>query len=201
MNIGGFQPFSLSDYPGKISALIFTQGCNFRCPFCHNGSLISVKDIGKIKEEEIFFFLKEREHWLDGVVVTGGEPTIHKDLPDFLRSIREIGLLIKLDTNGSRPDVLRFLFEEGLVDYVAMDIKAPMSIYNKLAGVTVPLKRVEESISLIVDSGIEHEFRTTEVKSLLSPEDIIEIKKNVPKGSKYCLQEFRPENALEENIL
>ena len=201
MNIGGFQPFSLSDYPGKISALIFTQGCNFRCPFCHNGSLISVKDIGKIKEEEIFFFLKEREHWLDGVVVTGGEPTIHKDLPDFLRSIREIGLLIKLDTNGSRPDVLRFLFEEELVDYVAMDIKAPMLSYNKLAGVKVSLKRIEESISLIVDSGIEHEFRTTEVKSLLSPEDIIEIKKNVPKGSKYCLQEFRPENALEENIL
>jgi pyruvate formate lyase activating enzyme len=201
MKIGGFTPFTLSDYPGKVAALVFTQGCNFRCPFCHNGSLMPMDGHSFIMEDDIYSFLQKRRNFLDGVVVTGGEPTIQNGLMKFLRHIKkEIGLQVKLDTNGSRPIILRELFEAGLVDYVAMDIKAPLCSYNKLAGLQVAVERVEESINLISQSGIEHEFRTTVVKSLLSEGDVEGVRKLVPEGSTLRLQKFCPENAYNKNI-
>jgi pyruvate formate lyase activating enzyme len=202
VKIGGFQAFSLSDYPGKTAAIVFTQGCNFRCPFCHNGSLIPRDNPAGtfIPEEKILRHLSERRGLLDGVVVTGGEPTLHPDLPRFLRRIRELGFAIKLDTNGSCPQALRHLLENNLVDYIAMDIKAPVERYDQLAGVPIPVRAVRRSIGLIGGSGIPHEFRTTVVRPLLTDHDILSIRELVPAGSQYTLQEFNPENAFDEAL-
>ncbi len=198
MKIGGFNKFSLSDYPGHVAAVVFTQGCNFRCPFCHNGSLIpgDVPMRLLIPEEKVFEFLENRSSQLDGVVVTGGEPMIQPDLPVFIHRIKTIGFLIKLDTNGSRPEVLRRLLKEKLIDYIAMDIKAPLDIYGRLTGTHTSVSRIQESIELIDRSGIAHEFRTTVVKSLLSPQDLLSIRKLIPPASTHRLQKFRPEHAL-----
>lgn len=153
-----------------------------------------------IPEKEIRHFLKSRVKQLDGVVICGGEPTLQPDLPSFLRKAKALGFEIKLDTNGSRPEVLRALLQEALLDFIAMDIKAPLAIYDRLTGVHTPTKKVEESIELIAESGVAHEFRTTVVKSLLSPVDIQEIQAMVPSGSRHRLQEFRPENALDPEL-
>lgn len=202
MRIGGFQKFSLSDFPGCAAAIVFTQGCNFRCPFCHNSSLIPMKTAPQelIPEDELFGFLGRRRGQLDGVVVTGGEPTLQPDLRAFLRRIKEIGFKTKLDTNGSRPDVLRNLFQEGLVDYVAMDIKAPLAIYSRLAGVSVPTQRIAESIDRIARSGIAHEFRTTVVEPLLSQCDLAAVQAMVPAGSSHRLNAFQHEYALDSAL-
>lgn len=199
MKIGGLQSFSLSDFPGKVAAVVFTQGCNFLCPFCHNGALIPMSPITNalIPENEVCHFLKSRVKQLDGVVICGGEPTLQPDLPSFLRKAKALGFEIKLDTNGSRPEVLRALLQEGLLDFIAMDIKAPLAIYDRLTGVHAPTKKVGKSIELIAGSGMAHEFRTTVVRSLLSPVDIQEIQAMVPPGSPHRLQEFHPENALD----
>lgn len=199
MKIGGFQAFSLSDYPGKTAAIVFTQGCNFRCPFCHNGSLIPSDVPGGvcIPEQKIVRHLETRRSLLDGVVVTGGEPTIQPDLPRFLCMIRGMGYRIKLDTNGSRPDVLRRLLEENLVDYIAMDVKAPSDRYDRLTGISVPMRKVRESIRLIGLSGIRHEFRTTVVRPLLSDSDILSIREMLPPRSPHTLQDFYPEHAFD----
>ncbi|MHC4534764.1 MAG: anaerobic ribonucleoside-triphosphate reductase activating protein [Planctomycetota bacterium] len=198
MKIGGLNKFSLSDYPGLIAAVVFMQGCNFRCSFCHNGSLISNKapDSSLISEEKVFEFLKDRNNQFDGVVITGGEPTIQPGLPEFIHRIVAMELLVKLDTNGSLPEVLRKLMKEKLIDFIAMDIKAPLDIYDHLTGVQTSISRIKESIELIARSGIAHEFRTTVVKQLLSPQDLLSIKKLVPVGSTHRLQKFRPEHAL-----
>ena len=199
MRIGGFQSFSLSDYPGMTAAIVFTQGCNFRCPFCHNGSLIPMVDERErlIPTSRIFRHLRERVGMLDGVVVTGGEPTLQPDLPQFLRRIRDMGYAVKLDTNGSRPRVLRRLIAGSLVDYVAMDIKAPMNRYDILTGVDAPARAVRASIKLIARSGVQHEFRTTVVEPLLSDADIASIGGMIPAGSPHTLQEFNPEHAFD----
>lgn len=199
MRIGGFQSFSLSDYPGMTAAIVFTQGCNFRCPFCHNGTLIPADAEGgsSIPETNILRHLKERRRLLDGVVVTGGEPTMQPDLPRFIRRIREMGYAVKLDTNGSRPKVLRRLLAGNLLDYVAMDIKAPPACYDRLTGVASPVRAVKTSIRLIARSGIAHEFRTTVVKPLLSESDIHAIREMVPVGSPHTLQDFNPEHAYD----
>ncbi|HUV37920.1 MAG TPA: anaerobic ribonucleoside-triphosphate reductase activating protein [Patescibacteria group bacterium] len=199
MRIGGFQSFSLSDYPGMTAAIVFTQGCNFRCPFCHNGALIPACGEGSasIPEMTVLRHLHERRGLLDGVVVTGGEPTLQPDLPRFLRRIREMGYAVKLDTNGSRPGVLRRLLAENLVDYIAMDIKAPMACYDRLTGVAAPVRAIRGSIRLIARSGISHEFRTTVVKPLLSESDILAIAEMVPSGSPHTLQDFNPEHAYD----
>ena len=200
MKIGGLNKFSLSDFPGKISAVVFTQGCNFRCPYCHNGSLIAqhVPNDLLIPEEEFFRFLNIRGRQLDAVVVSGGEPTIQPDLSAFLRRIKGMGLLAKLDTNGSNPKVLRNLLKKELLDYIAMDVKAPLHIYNCLTGTVTPvIRQIQESIVLVSESGIDHEFRTTVVELLLWPEDIRSIQELIPPGSTYRLQDFCPEHALD----
>lgn len=203
MRIGGFQQFSLSDFPGRTAAIVFTQGCNFRCPFCHNGSLIP--QTGKpgdfIPETRVLKFMRLRCGILDGLVVTGGEPTLQPDLPAFLRRIKAMGFEVKLDTNGSRPEVLGDLLLENLVDYIAMDIKGPSAIYDTLTGVRTPIRKLEESIELISKSGIHHEFRTTLVEPLISEADIPLIKEMVPHGSTHRLQMFNPETVFDPSFL
>lgn len=199
MKIGGLNKFSLSDYPAKVAAVVFCQGCNFRCPWCHNGSLIAFNIPGDllIPEEKLFQFLEGRSSQLDGVVVSGGEPTIQPDLPTFIYRIRAMGFLVKLDTNGSQPEVLNELLESNLVDYIAMDIKAPFAIYDRLTGVYAPIRQIKKSIELIAQSSVAHEFRTTVVKPLLSPQDLLSIQKLIPSGSIHRLQKFHSERALD----
>jgi len=198
MKIGGLNKFSLSDYPGKTAAVVFTQGCNFRCPWCHNGSLLStdVAANSLIPEQEILEFLDDRNNQLDGVVISGGEPTIQPDLSKFIHRIKEVVFAVKLDTNGSKPKVLQMLLENKLIDFIAMDIKAPLDIYDRLTGVKTPVHRIRESIELIAASGIAHEYRTTVVNQLLSPKELSVIKKLVPASSKHRFQKFCPEHAL-----
>lgn len=202
MKIGGLNKFSLSDYPGHVAAVVFTQGCNFRCPFCHNGSLIpgDVPESLLIPEEKVFEFLENRNGQLDSIVISGGEPTIQPDLSDFIHRVIAMGFLVKLDTNGSRPEVLRRLLKEKLIDYIAMDIKAPLDIYGRLTGAQTPVSRIQESIEIIARSGIAHEFRTTVVKPLLSPHDLQSIQKLVPFESRHHFQKFLPVHALEPSL-
>ncbi len=202
MRIGGFQKFSLSDFPGHVAAIVFTQGCNFRCPFCHNGSLIpeAPEEGLLIPEEYVLSYLRSRAGKLDGLVVTGGEPTLQKDLADFLRKVREIGYRIKIDTNGSRPEVLERLISEGLVDFVAMDVKAPPRSYDRLAGVPAPIGEITRSIDLLSRCGIEHEFRTTRVSTLLSDTDMDGVMGMIPDGSKFKLQAFNPSRAFDRSL-
>lgn len=193
MRIGGFQKFSLSDFPGRASAIVFTQGCNFRCPWCHNGSLIpGVPEGGRlIDPESVIRFLSRRRGKLDGLVITGGEPTLQEELPLFTRSVKSLGYQVKLDTNGSNPRVIGDLLSEGLIDYIAMDIKAPFASYDLVTGVAADLKMISRSIDMIARSGIEHEFRTTAVTPLLRASDIMEIFSIVPPGSRHVIQKYR----------
>ncbi|MBT3393781.1 MAG: anaerobic ribonucleoside-triphosphate reductase activating protein [Waddliaceae bacterium] len=200
MRIGGYQPLTLSDFPGSIAAIVFTQGCSFRCPFCHNGALLPYDGEEAFDTKEVLYRLWKRRQHLDGVVITGGEPTIHEDLTMFIFDIKSIGLKVKLDTNGTRPDVIEKLLSEGLLDYIAMDIKAPLEKYNALAGVDVDIDAIARSIEIIGKSGIDHEFRTTVVPALLSDEDVAAIQKLVPEGSTYKLQDFDPTNALNPEL-
>lgn len=201
MIIGGYQSCSLCDYPGKVASVVFTQGCNFRCPFCHNGSLLPLAAPERfISINEILDRLKHRRSRIDSVVISGGEPTLQDDIAAFLDNIRSIGLSIKLDTNGSRPQMLRTLFQAGLIDYVAMDIKAPFEKYEELTGVRTPVKMIIESIELIAKNGISHEFRTTFVPALLTEDDLAVIREQVPFGSPHKVQPFKPEHALDERL-
>lgn len=199
MKIGGFQRFSLSDYPGHVAAIVFTQGCNFRCPFCHNGALIprEAEGGGAVAESLVLEYLGSRVGRLDGVVVTGGEPTLQPDLASFLGKLKSMGYAVKLDTNGSRPGVVRDLLLRGVVDFFAMDVKAPLTRYDRLAGVPVAAERIRESISLIAGSGLPHEFRTTHVPALLDEVDLRGIERLVPHGSPHRVQAFEPEHALD----
>jgi pyruvate formate lyase activating enzyme len=189
MRIGGIQKFSLIDYPGKISAVIFTQGCNLRCPYCHNPELVLPELFQTIVPESIVFaFLEQRRHQLDAVVITGGEPTIQADLMDFIREIRTRGFLIKLDTNGTNPDILRSIVDEKLIDYIAMDIKAPFTKYAGIAGADVDLERIKESIAVISSAGLACEFRTTFDERRLSMQDIEQIQESIG-NTNYYIQE------------
>lgn len=202
MKIGGWQPLSLSDYPGRVAAVVFTQGCNFRCPFCHNGSLLPADPtVGVlIPETEILAHLAERRTLLEGVVVSGGEPTLQPDLPDFLRQLRALGLAVKLDTNGSRPEVLRALLHEGLLNYIAMDVKAPFDAYPRLCGVSVDIEPIRESIARISASGLPHQFRATLVPGLHREGDPAAIAALLPPGETLVRQAFQPEHALDPRL-
>ncbi len=202
MKIAGLQPVSLCDYPGRVAAVVFTQGCNFCCGFCHNGSLIPLDAAGHalIPQAEVLDFLARRASVLDGVVISGGEPTLQADLADFIAQVRALRMPVKLDTNGSRPDVLRTLLERRLVDFVAMDVKAPPDKYPLLAGVKASIGRIQESIALIAASGIEHEFRTTFVQPLLQALDLEEIRTALPAGSVHRVQPFVPELAADPGL-
>tara|TARA_Y100000310_G_C20630330_1_gene788286 strand:+ start:302 stop:955 length:654 start_codon:yes stop_codon:yes gene_type:complete len=194
MKLGGLQKQTLIDYPGKVACTVFTIGCNFRCPFCYNADL--VLEIGpEHSEKEFFDFLKERKEFLDGVVICGGEPTIHKDLPEFCKKIKELGFLVSLDTNGSNPEMLKELIDSKLVDTVSMDIKAPKSKYAEVAGAKVDLDKIERSIAILRASNIDYEFRTTVVPTLLAKEDCVEISKWV--GKNYRVQNF----SVQENLI
>ncbi len=189
MNIAGVQKVTLLDYPGKVACEIFTQGCNFECPFCQNSSLIPITNTGEFNEEEIFEYLNLRKNILDGVVITGGEPTVQKDLKEFIKKIKDLGLLVKLDTNGGNPKVLQELIDEELVDYVAMDIKNVFNKYNITAGKKVALDNIKKSIEILKRSKIDYEFRTTIIKEMHSLDDIVSICKLVG-DAKYYLQNF-----------
>lgn len=197
MKLGGLQKFTLIDYPGKIACIVFSMGCNFRCPFCHNRELV-LETAPEMPEREVFNFLEERQEKLGGVEVTGGEPTIHKDLPNFLERIKNLGFDVKLDSNGTNPEMLGDLIERDLVDYIAMDFKAPPSSYDKAAGVKVDLEKIRRSVELIKELK-RYEFRTTAVPNIVDEEGIRKIAKTLKDANKICLQQFRPENTLDES--
>jgi len=201
MEIGGLEKSTLIDYPGRIAATVFLLGCNFRCPFCYSSELVLPEKMAeqpKIAEKAFFDFLKERQGLLEGVVICGGEPTIHKDLPDFIKRIKDLGFLLKLDTNGSNPEMLRELMQKGLVDYVAMDIKAPLGAkYDLATGVKVDLDKIKESIEIIKGSGVDYEFRSTIVPSIHTKEDVIQMAKDISPAKKYYLQNFRGEKTID----
>ncbi|NTV30176.1 MAG: anaerobic ribonucleoside-triphosphate reductase activating protein, partial [Candidatus Omnitrophica bacterium] len=186
MLIGGLLKFSLIDYPGKVAAVVFTQGCNYRCPFCHNPELVLPELFREpLLVADVLEFLAKRQGQLQGVVVTGGEPTIHNDLPDFLQKIRDLGFLVKLDTNGSRPEMLREVLERRLVDYIAMDIKSSPEGYCKAIGVQPDIHSIRNTIQLIKESGVEHEFRTTALKAYLSEADMASIVQMIGQEENY----------------
>jgi len=195
MLIGGLQKFSLIDYPSKTAALIFTQGCNFSCHFCHNPSLV-LKKASLINEEEIFEFLNKRKNQLDAVVITGGEPTIQKDLITFIKKIKNLNFLIKLDTNGTNPQMLKMLLEQNLLDYIAMDIKAPLEKYRLIIQNDIDILKINESINIILSSQIDYEFRTTYVKNLHVLDDAKNIAKSIKDAKLYILQRFVNKNTL-----
>ena len=200
MNIAGVQKVTLLDYPGKVACEIFTQGCNFECPFCQNSSLIPITNTGEFSEEEIFEYLVLRKKILDGVVITGGEPTVQKDLKEFIKKIKDLGLLVKLDTNGGNPKVLQELIDEKLVDYVAMDIKNIFNKYNITAGKKINLDNIKKSIEILKASKIDYEFRTTIIKEMHSLDDIVSICKLVG-NAKYYLQNFEDsENVIDHSL-
>ena len=172
MKITGLQKMTLLDYPGRIACTVFLQGCNFRCPFCHNSELLDPAPEGEIPLEELLAFLKKRRGMLDGVCITGGEPTVQKDLPDLLRSIKALGYPVKLDTNGSNPTMLKALVAEGLVDYVAMDLKNSREKYSLTAGVAgLAMDKIEESLSFLLEGTLDYELRTTVVRELHEEND------------------------------
>jgi len=176
MRIGGFQKFSLIDYPDHISAVVFTQGCNFRCPYCHNPELVLPDRFGKTFDpQHILTYLDSRKGKIDGITITGGEPTLQQDLLVFLSKIKKRSFKIKLDTNGYKPEVIKNALEDNLLDFIAMDIKAPLESYSALAGVAVDTNAIEKSIAVILDSGIAYQFRTTFVPQLLSNKMLEEI--------------------------
>ncbi len=198
MILKGLQKLTLLDFPGKMAATVFTGGCNFRCPFCHNASLVIPEKFGEtLPEEEFFSFLKKRKGILEGVAITGGEPTLHSDLPDFIRRIKEEGFLVKLDSNGTNPEMLERLINEGLLDYVAMDVKSSREGYSKAVGLeNYNLEKIEKSIEILKKCKVDFEFRTTVVKGLHSKEDIENIGKWLTGDEKFFLQTFKDSGDL-----
>jgi len=244
MLIGGFQKFSLIDYPDKLSSIVFAAGCNFRCGYCHNPELVDPKRFGKfISEKEVLSFLKGRQKKLDAVVITGGEPTLQADLPDFMAKLKKLGFLAKLDSNGSNPKVLKKIIDGHLADYLAMDIKGPLEKYSEIACVKVEPRRresaaplisaagrnpapkansltihpstgadgflvrwvnpadIQESVKLIMDSGLDYEFRTTVVKDQLSKKDFVKIGELINGAKLYVLQKFVPSKVINQDFL
>lgn len=191
MIIRGLQKTTLLDFPEKLACTVFTGGCNFRCPFCHNASLVlNSGAIEEIPEDEFFSYLSRRKGVLDGVCITGGEPLLNSDIFEFIKKIRSYGLLVKLDTNGSMPDRLEALLDAGLVDYVAMDIKNAPTKYALTAGVDEYPAKIEQSIDIIIKKAPEYEFRTTVVRELHEKEDIIKIANRIKNAKKYFLQSY-----------
>jgi len=197
MQIKGLQKTSLIDYPGKISAVVFLPNCNFRCPFCQNPDLIENPDkIQTIEEDEFFSFLESRKKWIDGVCITGGEPCLHKELPEFAKRIKDMGFLVKVDTNGTNPLMLKDLINRKLVDYIAMDIKASKENYGKAAGVKVDIEKINQSIQIIMNSGIDYEFRTTVIPGLFDHKEAEAIGESLKGAENLFLQQFRPISTL-----
>jgi len=218
MLIGGLQKFSLLDYPERVSAIIFTQGCNFRCRFCYNPMLVWPAVVGKsiyapgpeagrqkdhpaYKEDDLFVFLKSRAGKLDAVVITGGEPCLQPDLPEFIRKIKALGFLVKLDTNGSYPAMLKRLLDEKLIDYIAMDLKAPAEKYKEVIGVKIDFNNIKKSVKLIIESGLPYEFRTTVAPGLINQDDIAAMGEIIKGADKWYLQNFKSNMELLDRAL
>ncbi len=202
MEFGGLEKCTLIDYPGKIACMVYTIGCNFRCPYCHNPELVDETVMQRFKEEDVLSFLDGRKKMLDGVVITGGEPTIHGDnLISFMKEVKARGFLVKLDSNGTNPDFLERVIQEKLVDYIAMDIKSPLAKYSQTVARPVDIEAIKKSINLLMKSDVDYEFRTTLLKVLLSPEDIVEIGKEIKGAKKYYLQKFIPTKILNPQFL
>jgi len=216
MIIGGLQKLTLIDYPGKLAATVFLAGCNFRCPWCYSAELVLPEKIKKqlypvksakggakqfngarISEKEFFNFLESKKGLVEGVVICGGEPLLNKELPKFIKKIKKLKYAVKIDTNGSWPEMLKKLIDEKLVDYVAMDIKAPKEKYSEIVGREMNIKNIERSVLLLKENKIDYEFRTTIVPSLLKKEDIIKIADWISGAKKYYLQNFRPEKTID----
>ena len=196
--IGGVQKTSLLDFPDKISAIVFAQGCNFNCGYCHNPDLLNPKK--DIYSTDVFFeFLEKRKGKLDGVVITGGEATLQPDLIPFIKEVKTKGFAVKLDTNGYRPDVLKEAIK--YVDYVAMDIKAPLEKYSLVTKVNIDTDKIKESINIILNSDIDYEFRTTLLKSKLSYDDFEEIAKLIKGAKRYYLQKFEASSTINDEKL
>ncbi|MEM0448792.1 MAG: anaerobic ribonucleoside-triphosphate reductase activating protein [Methanomassiliicoccales archaeon] len=202
LKIAGFNRTSLLDWDGRVAAVLYLPGCNFRCPFCHNRELVlEPEKLEEVPLELVKEFIRENLDFLDGVVVTGGEPTIHKDLTELIRTLRSLGLGVKLDTNGSNPDLLQDLIQAGLLDFVAMDIKAPLdSRYEHLVDVKVDVSKLKRSVDIIMESGVDYEFRTTMVPLLLKPEDYEAMAAYIGTAKKYVLQHFVPRNTIDPNL-
>jgi len=195
MEIKGVIDLSFVDWDGKISSVFFLPSCNFRCPFCHNVALVLHPETEETTPfERVEDYLKKQKTWIDGVCITGGEPTLHSDLPDLCSKLKEMGFLVKLDTNGSNPMMVKALIEKGLVDYVAMDIKAPLTVekYSKVIGVNAErlLEKVKETVGILLESKIDYEFRTTVVPALHEEKDVEEICRSIKGCKKYVLQKF-----------
>lgn len=192
MNIHGIQKLTLLDYPEKTACTVFTGGCNFRCPFCHNAGLVLDKGRPVMSEQEFFDFLGTRKGKLDGVCITGGEPLIHSEVEDFIKKIKSHGFLVKLDTNGSNPEYLRSLINQNIIDYVAMDIKNSKDKYLVTAGdKNIDIDKINESIKTLINCGIEYEFRTTVVKEFHNAVDIDNVGRWISGAGKYYLQQYK----------
>jgi len=195
MKIGGLQKTSLLDYPDILSAIIWTAGCNFRCPFCYNKQLV----LGKteiISEETILSFLEKRRDVLEGLSISGGEPLLQEDIVDFTEKVKKLNYLIKIDTNGAFPERLKELIDKKLVDYVSMDVKAPKKKYDRLAGVKTDISKIEQSIDLIKNEAPDYEFKTTVVPGMLDKKDIVEIAKWLEGSKQFYLQQFKSDSPL-----
>ncbi len=191
MNIGGIQKLTLLDYPGKVACTLFTVGCNLRCPFCHNAALVThPQDAGYVTDDELFSFLEKRVGILDGICVTGGEPTLQKDLPEFLAKLKNFGYCVKLDTNGTNPTLLKSLVDDSLVDYVAVDIKNSPEKYAVTSGNIDLIDKIKESVSLLLSNNVDYEFRTTVVKDFHDVNDFEAIGKWISGAKRYFLQGF-----------
>ena len=204
MHIKGWVPSSLLDYPGRIAASLFCGGCNFRCPNCHNGDIVvRPQDFADVPLSDIWSFLDKRHGLLDGVVVSGGEPTLESDLLPFCARLHEKGFLVKLDTNGYRPDVLQEAITGGLIDYVAMDVKAPLDPvkYTRAAGVPIDTTRIQSSVDTLLAGSVEYEFRTTVIPGIHQEEDIVQIAQAIADARLYFVQQFVPRGTLDPEML
>lgn len=205
IEIGGLQKTTLIDYPGNVACTVFLIGCNFRCPWCYSPEIVLPDLITrqpKISQQELFDFLSSRKGLLDGVVVCGGEPTIHPELFDFLAKIKSLGFKIKLDTNGSNPEAIKEVLRENLVQYIAMDVKSVLDNkrYQEATGSNVNIDSIVESINLIKESHIDYEFRTTVVPTFHSIDDVVEIAQSIAPAKKYFIQSFRAEKNIDSRL-
>jgi len=207
MIIGGLEKLTLLDYPDHLATIIFTQGCNFRCHFCYNPMLVlphkgedekykKEKGFSPLSTKDLFLFLEKRFGRLEGVVISGGEPTLYPDLPSFIRKIKKIGYLVKLDTNGTNPTVLQGLINDKLIDYIAMDIKAPLEKYERVTNVKMNCQNLQKSVKIIMSSGLPYEFRTTVVPGLLAKADFKKMGKLIKGADKWYLQKFKSDTNL-----
>lgn len=201
VSIKGLQKTSLIDYAPHVASVIFLKGCNFRCPYCQNPDLVlDSAELPTMPEEEILNFLEKRKKWIDGVCISGGEPTIQKDLPVFVEKIKKLGLKVKLDTNGSSPQMLKELIDKKLVDHISMDIKAPIEKYVDVIKIKININDIKESVDIIKKSDIDYEFRTTVVPTITKEEDIKKIGEWLKGSERFFIQQFRPNTCLDKNF-